>query len=97
MGIFGLLTYGFLLWSILAILLKTDAQRRIWLVPAFFALLALNSVSPYLNHPLGIGYLALLLALAERQPEKPVPAAVLVSHRSSVVTAVPAGVAMSRE
>jgi glycosyltransferase involved in cell wall biosynthesis len=97
LGIFGLLAYGFLLWAILRVLLKADIRRRVWLVPAFFALVVLNAVSPYLNHPLGIGYLALLLALAERPPDKPIPVAVLAPSRIPVTSAVPAGVAMSEE
>jgi len=97
MGIFGLLAYGYLLWQILSALIKTDPRRRIWLVPAFFALVILNAVSPYLNHPLGIGYLALLLAFAERQPAQALPVAVKVHVRAPVAAAIPAGAAMIDE
>jgi hypothetical protein len=37
-----------------------------------------NVTSPYLNHPLGIGYLALLLALGEKKKTGALPATVTV-------------------
>ena len=76
MGLLGLLAYGYLLFAIFLALWRSDERERRWLIPAFFALLALNAVSPFLNHPLGIGYLALLLALAERKRGEPAPVAV---------------------
>ncbi len=73
MGLLGLLAYGYLLFAIFLALWRSDERERNWLVPAFFALIVLNAVSPFLNHPLGIGYLALLFALAERQRGEPAP------------------------
>jgi len=76
MGLLGLLAYGYLLYTIFLVLWRSDERERRWLIPAFFALLTLNVVSPFLNHPLGIGYLALLLALAERKQGEPAPIAI---------------------
>ncbi len=96
MGILGLLAYGFLLWSIFSIIKKSSARSRYWLIPAFFALLLTNVFSPYLNHPLGIGYLALLLALADRKPDERVTAEALITNRSPAAAAArPCGAAMS--
>lgn len=98
MGLLGLLAYGYLLYAILTVLLKAEAKERLWLVPSFFALLALNALSPFLNHPLGIGYLALLLALAERQRGEiaPVTVAEIIKSPSRAVVAAP-GLAMISE
>jgi O-antigen ligase len=87
MGLVGIAAYGFLLYAIFIELKSAAPRERTWLIPAFVALLLINFVSPYLNHPLGIGFLALLLALGahkKREPE-PVPAAVTVplSKRSA--------------
>ena len=76
MGLLGLLAYGYLLYAIFLVIWRSDERERQWLVPAFFALLTLNAVSPFLNHPLGIGYLALLLALAEKKHGEPAPVAI---------------------
>ena len=76
MGLLGLLAYGYLLYAIFLVLWRSDERERRWLVPAFFALLTLNAVSPFLNHPLGIGYLALLLALAEKKQGELAPVTV---------------------
>lgn len=99
MGIFGLLAYGLLLWAAFSILMKTELSRRIWLVPAFFALITLNAVSPYLNHPLGIGYLGLLLALAEskRGSAAPVAAAETIRKPAAAMNAMPANAALSEK
>jgi glycosyltransferase involved in cell wall biosynthesis len=97
MGLFGLLAYGYLLYAIYGILRKSEPRQRRWLLPAFFALLVLNAVSPFLNHPLGIGYLALLLALAETKKGEPVTVAEVVRSPAPAVAAVPAGMAMMNE
>ncbi len=81
LGLFGLLAYGFLLIAILKGLLRAE-EDRLYLIPAFFALLATNIVSPYLNHPLGIGYLALLYALAQTKKAGEIPVRVMVPVRS---------------
>ncbi len=98
MGLFGLLAYGYLLFAIFAVLNKSEPRTRLWLLPAFFALLATNAVSPYLNHPLGIGYLALLLALAETKKGGAFTVAELVRSKAPVpaAAAVP-GLAMVNE
>jgi glycosyltransferase involved in cell wall biosynthesis len=97
MGFIGLAAFIFLLWSILTIVLKTDARRRMWLVPGFFALIALNAVSPYLNHPLGIGYLALLLALSDYRREQLAAATLIVPVKRPMAVAVPAGLSASEK
>jgi glycosyltransferase involved in cell wall biosynthesis len=97
MGLLGLAAYGFLLWSIFRILLNADYRHRIWLIPAFFGLLITNALSPYLNHPLGIGFLGLLVALSERQPERPAAAEAIERVRAPAPAAVPSGAMLSRE
>jgi O-antigen ligase len=98
MGILGLLAYGYLLFAIFLALWRSDKRERNWLVPSFFALIVLNAVSPFLNHPLGIGYLALLLALAERKRGEPAPvmAAEPVRSPAPALAAAP-GLAMLSE
>ena len=98
MGLLGLLVYVFLLYAIFLALWRSDERERRWLVPAFFALIALNAVSPFLNHPLGIGYLALLLALAERKRGEPAPVAIVETQRVvAPALATAPGLAMSIE
>ena len=100
MGLLGLLAYGYLLYAIFLVIWRADERERRWLVPAFFALLMLNVVSPFLNHPLGIGYLALLLALAEKKQGEPAPIAVselLKSPSPAHAMAVAPGLAMMKE
>jgi glycosyltransferase involved in cell wall biosynthesis len=97
MGLLGLLAYGYLLYVILRSILKAEEKERAWLLPAFLALLAVNVVSPYLNHPLGIGYLALLVALAERKSNEPVPVGARAVAKAPALATVPTGVAMSEE
>ena len=100
MGLLGLLAYGYLLYAIFLVLWRSDERERRWLVPAFFALLMLNVVSPFLNHPLGIGYLALLLALAEKKQGEPAPIAVselLKSPPPAHAIAAAPGLAMMKE
>jgi O-antigen ligase len=78
MGFIGLIAYAYLLWIILARLWGAPSNERLWLIPAFFALLVINVTSPYLNHPLGIGYLALLYAFAQHKKTEPLPVPVIV-------------------
>ncbi len=98
MGLLGLLAYGYLLFAIFRLVMQASAKERQWLLPSFFALLVLNAVSPFLNHPLGIGFLALLCALAEqkRGALEAVPAAQNITLPSRVTVAVP-GLAMINE
>lgn len=95
-GLLGLAAYGFLLLAILSVVWRANFERKIWLVPSFFALLALNAVSPFLNHPLGIGFLALLLVLSETNRSGSVPVAVTAKERAPAlaVASVPAGAMM---
>lgn len=99
MGLLGLLAYGYLLYAIFLVLLKAEPKERLWLIPSFFALLALNALSPFLNHPLGIGYLALLLALAERQRGQiaPVTVAEIIKTPARHAVAAAPGLAMTSE
>jgi hypothetical protein len=99
MGLLGLLAYGYLLYVVFAILLKAEPKERLWLIPSFFALLALNALSPFLNHPLGIGYLALLLALAERKRGEvaPVTVAEIIKAPTAHAGAAVPGLAMISE
>ena len=98
MGLLGLLAYAYLLYAILLVLWRADERERRWLVPSFFALIVLNAVSPFLNHPLGIGYLALLLALAERKRGEPAPAMATEPIRSPApALAAAPGLAMMSE
>ncbi len=66
-GLFGLLVYLYLIWQIMrkmAIIIARSRQNgwlTIGLSCALIALLAVNVFSPYLNHPLGIGYILILL------------------------------------
>ncbi len=95
-GLFGLLAYAYLLFVIFSFLNKADTKNRLWLIPTFFALLAINAVSPFLNHPLGIGCLALLLAFAQKKQGKIEPVAIseMVKNSSPAPLAIP-GLAMT--
>jgi O-antigen ligase len=63
-GIVGLGIYLYLIWKIGAGLWKKRADNyNFGLFLGLVALLAINIFSPYLNHPLGIGYLMILTAL----------------------------------
>jgi glycosyltransferase involved in cell wall biosynthesis len=98
MGVLGLLAYAYLLYVIFFALNRSVPEKRIWLLPAFFALLAVNAVSPFLNHPLGIGYLALLVALAQSKKGEPIPAVAKEELKipGPAAVAVP-GLAMTNE
>lgn len=65
-GIIGLLTYLIFIWKIFSsgskLLYTDDPQKKSIIVGLLIGLVALiltHGVSPYLNHPLGIGYLLL--------------------------------------
>lgn len=63
LGILGLIAYLYLLFQITHAGLKkikTDTLIVIGTLSALVAILATNMFSPYLNHPLGIGYLLLI-------------------------------------
>jgi len=70
-GFFGLAAYLFLIWKMLK-----EGWKKIFNQPLIFGmllglltLLATNFFSPYLNHPLGIGYLILCGIVFERMEE----------------------------
>ncbi|NUM25382.1 MAG: O-antigen ligase family protein [Candidatus Buchananbacteria bacterium] len=63
LGILGLLVYFFLVYTIIVSGLKNPSPTNIGLLTGLVAVLATNIFSPYLNHPLGIGYLLLLSAI----------------------------------
>jgi len=66
MGLMGLLVYIFLIYKIAKLAFgKMDKQKTlsIGLLAGLTALLITNIFSPYLNHPLGIGYLMLMSAI----------------------------------
>ncbi len=72
-GLIGLIIYLVLLWSIfknyLALWKKNSDRYFRALIIGFllglFALIITHGFSPYLNHPLGIGYIIILLAMQE--------------------------------
>lgn len=66
MGFIGLLLLGWLVGSVAWQLWRTGQAESIgWLI-ALVAVLGVHMFSPYLNHPLGLGYLGLLAALGRR-------------------------------
>jgi hypothetical protein len=70
LGIIGLAAYAWFLWALLKISFREPFRAPQWAISAFAGLLALvilHFFTPYLNHPLGFGYLALaILAIQER-------------------------------
>lgn len=70
LGLLGLIAYGWLI----ARGLKQGFQARfeapgatLAVIGGFIALVVAHFFTPYLNHPLGFGYLAIILLLAERR------------------------------
>ncbi len=66
LGMIGVLAYGFLLYTIVRQGFKKISTEPVLIVGTLCglaALLATNIFSPYLNHPLGIGYVMLLSAI----------------------------------
>ncbi|MCX6792940.1 MAG: O-antigen ligase family protein [Candidatus Falkowbacteria bacterium] len=64
LGSLGMLAYLWFLLSIMkqAILkIKTNPYKSVASIGAMFALIALNIFTPYLNHPLGFAYLAIIM------------------------------------
>lgn len=66
LGVLGIIGY---LWLLLAILkkavlkIKTNPYQALAVVGSVLALVGLNVFTPYLNHPLGFGYLAIIMAI----------------------------------
>ncbi len=65
MGILGLLAYGYFLLLLLLKLYQKSVEdyRLIGLTIGLVMLLAIHMLTPYLNHPLGISYLIVLVSL----------------------------------
>ncbi|MFH1597691.1 MAG: O-antigen ligase family protein [Patescibacteria group bacterium] len=66
MGLFGLLSYLYLLWVVCRMGWSTIKDKRsefrplgLGLLAALVCLVVLNLTTPYLNHPLGIGFILL--------------------------------------
>ncbi|MFH0892291.1 MAG: O-antigen ligase family protein, partial [Candidatus Falkowbacteria bacterium] len=69
LGIFGLLTYLFILFNITLIAVKLSKTKKAGLYAGLaiglIVVAAVNFFSPYYNHPLGIGYLMLTAVIFE--------------------------------
>ena len=65
MGILGLLSYALFLLTLLFNLYQKSAmdKRLIGVLIGLLVLLMIHALTPYLNHPLGIGYLIVIVAL----------------------------------
>lgn len=64
LGIIGMGIYLYLIWKIgRGLWLKRNENYNLGLFFGFIALLIVNIFSPYLNHPLGIGFLMILTSL----------------------------------
>lgn len=62
LGLFGLVSYIVLIYFITRDIIKNPQPLQLGMLLGLIALLATNIFSPYLNHPLGIGYILLLAA-----------------------------------
>jgi O-antigen ligase len=67
LGVFGLISYLFIFWVVLRNLWINfkDSKNFIYLglILSLISLMAVNVFTPYLNHPLGIGFLLLVVLL----------------------------------
>lgn len=59
LGLLGLASLGFLIFKLTKILLNTKKYGWVFIL-GLAGIAAVNAFSPYLNHPLGLGYLAFL-------------------------------------
>ncbi len=64
LGFWGLAAYGILIFSTAKKIIKNPTVLSLGLLAGLAALLATNMFSPYLNHPLGIGYILLVAAIS---------------------------------
>ncbi|MFA5076548.1 MAG: O-antigen ligase family protein [Patescibacteria group bacterium] len=62
-GLAGLVTYLLLIWQIIKRL--SQQKMAVGLLVGLIGIIVTNIFSPYLNHPLGIGYLLLLSTLSD--------------------------------
>jgi len=65
LGLFGLLAYLFLFIKIIRDSLKINSYLALSLSAGLVVLAIVNIFSPYINHPLGIGYIILTMAIME--------------------------------
>ena len=63
LGLLGLIAYLFLLFRIIKDGLKANSSLIISLIAGVVVLMTVNIFSPYVNHPLGIGYIILTMAI----------------------------------
>lgn len=70
LGIFGLLAYLIWLVKIIKDGLKVNSYFSLSLIAGLAILMAVNIFSPYLNHPLGIGYVIMVMAMMENEKLK---------------------------
>lgn len=66
LGLFGLLAYLVLFAKVIFNGLKINSYFSLALITGLVILMAVNMFSPYVNHPLGIGYLIITTAVMER-------------------------------
>ena len=74
LGILGLLAYLILFAKIIFTGLKINTTLSLSLVCGLIVLAAVNIFSPYVNHPLGIGYLMIAAAMLEQLSLRGAPA-----------------------
>ena len=67
LGALGLISYLFLIYQITKLGLKKIDPVTAGLISGLVALLATNIFSPYLNHPLGIGYVILVSVILNKE------------------------------
>jgi len=66
LGLFGLLSYLVWLFMLIKQGLKINSFISLALATGLVVLMAVNISSPYINHPLGIGYAIITLAILEK-------------------------------
>ncbi|MDO8668113.1 MAG: O-antigen ligase family protein [bacterium] len=71
LGLFGLLAYLILFIKIIKDGLKINSYFSLSLTTGLIVLITVNIFSPYLNHPLGIGYIIMVMAMMENMKNVP--------------------------
>lgn len=64
MGLAGLAVYLLLIWQAVKKLLITNDKLLIGIILGFIAIMATSVFSPYMNHPLGIGWVIIVSVIA---------------------------------
>ena len=67
LGLLGLLAYLGLIFKIIKDGLKINSYFSLSLVTGLLVLITVNIFSPYVNHPLGIGYIILTIAMMDQK------------------------------